>query len=462
MREFELLIDDALKVGLSPEQPVPTNSQYLSECLGFRIGKLGLEGYRELTNPLPGTVDIHYVWPFPQFLTGEKYNFLIVRDGTVNMQDSLYQVSDDHQTVSLILDIDILTFGQGTLMEVADFGKYAFLTNGVVMIYWDTVASNWKKVTSITNIPMMRTVCNFKGQLVGGNVVSSWHGCDETYFVWSKIGEADFTPDRRNEAGYKRDPHGGVIYHTRRLGDQVIGYTSKGITALRPVGQPAATFGFTEMSDVGLINQGAMNGNKFMQVYVGDDYVVRKITANGIEDLGYQHLMKALTGDIIVSYDPSLKDFYIGDSETAYLLSINGMSELPQYPSAIWRNNKSTYSLPGTVNDYEPLIKSEAFNMQFAGQKTIATIETDAKYSDDGQAAVDYLNDQDTWNSSNYSPLNNQGIATVPAAGNEFRFALKFDSVDYETRISYIKSRYKMTDLRGIRGVYAPAPRGQY
>ncbi len=405
---------------------------------------------------------MYYTWPFPQYLTGEKFNFLVVRDSTVNMQDSLYEVSDDHQTVSLILDIDILTFGQGTLMEAADFGEYAYLTNGVVMVYWDTSVPGWKKVTSETNIPMMRTVCSFKGQMIGGCVLSTWHDCDEKSYVWSKIGEADFTPDRKNTAGYKRDPYGGEVYHVRDMDDKVIGYSSKGIIAMVPVAEPAATYGFKRLLDVGLINRGAVSGNEFVQVFVGEDYILRRITSQGIEELGYQHLMEELTaGDIIVSFDPSLKDFYISDGEKTFLLSPNGLSELPQHPSAVWRRNKSTYCLPAAVDDYDPLITSEVFNMGYGGQKTIATIETDAKHADGGEAGVGYTYDQDKWTTSEYLPLNNQGIATVAVAGNEFRFSLSFDSVDRNTRISYIKSRYKMTDLRGIRGVYAPPPRGQ-
>ena len=471
MREYELVVDEALKNGLTPFDHTPFNTQILRECLGFRCGKSMLELYDLLDNPLPAPTDLLYSWSFPQFITGEGYNFLIVRDSITNHEDVVYSVSDDMNTVTLIFSIDVLTFGQGTLMEVADFGEYAFMTNGVIMIYWDTTITDWNEIVASATIPMMRTVCNFKGQAVGGNVVSAWHDCDETFYVWSKIGQMDFTPDDRNEAGYRRCPYGGVVYHARRLGDNVVGYSSKGVTMLSPVGSPAATFGFVELNDIGLINQGAMNGDLLRQIYVGEDLRLYEVTprsgsgtaiAGGVKELGYKNYIERLVGeDIIVSYDKAKKDFYIGNSTITFLLSPYGLTEIPQHPSTIWNREGETYILPDTVDNVEYLIVSEAFDMEYKGQKTVFSMETDATNVDDPEVAVDYINDLTTFGTSDYKPLNNQGIGSIIASGNAFRLRLRFEPTYDNTRISYIKARYKMTDLRGIRGVYAPPPRGQ-
>ena len=463
MREFELIVDEAFKNGLSPELTIPFNTQVLLECLGFRCGKFGLEPYVEGENPLPSALDMYYSWPYPQFMSGEGYNFLIVRDSLINHEDVVYVIADDMTTITYMFSIDELTFGVGTLMEVADFGEYAFMTNGVIMIYWDTTISDWHEITSSATIPMMRTICNFKGQAVGGNIVSSWHDCDETFYVWSKTGEMDFTPDRQNEAGYRRCPYGGEVYHVRRLGDIVVGYSSKGITLMTPVASPVATFGFREVSDVGLHNRGAMNGNLDRQIYVGEDLIIREVTSKGINELGYQQYMEQLAGeDIIVNYDKSKGDFYIGNSFKTYLLSTNGLTEIPQHPSAVWRvDSDNVYMLPDATDDYYPLITIEPFDMGYKGQKTIATIESDAFSVANPYVAVDYALDLESWNSTPFVPSNNMGIATITAAGNMFRFKLRFDNIGSGFKIGYTKVRYKMTDLRGIRGVYAPPPRGQ-
>jgi hypothetical protein len=460
MREFELIIDEAIKRGLSPEK-VPFNSQFLSECLGFRCGKGGLEVHELLTNPIPITVDMYYSWPFPQFVTGERYNFLIVRD-TLNMEDDVYLISPDHLTVTYIFSVDQLTFGLGTLMEIADFGEYLFMTNGVIMIYWNVALNAWSQMTVSADIPMMRTVCNLKGQAVGGGVLSAWYDCDETFYIWSNIGHMDFVPDQGNEAGYRRCPYGGTVRNVRRLGDFAIGYSSSGVVLIHTVGDPAATMGFKGLSDIGIINQGAVSGNFNRHVYVGEDYILREVTAEGVKELGYQDFIKNLAGeDIIVSYDPSNKDFYIGNSSKTYLLSPYGLTEVKQHPSAVWRSNSSSFMIPDFVDDVDSVICSEPFNMSYGGQKTIFVVESDVHPASAVTAGVDYTYNLINWVTGVDKPFNDQGISSNIISGNVFRFRIKFGTLYESTRVSYIKARYKMTDLRGIRGVYAPPPRGQ-
>lgn len=456
-----MTIDEALKKGLSPAGVLPFNSQFLAECLGFRCGKAGLEVHKVLENPLPITIDMHYNWPWPQYVAGELYNFLVIRD-LVNHEDAVYSISDDHNTVTPVFQVDEITFGVGTLMEVADFGEYAMLVNGVVSIYWN--AGVWNAAVATATVPLMRTICNFKGQAIGGGITSAWHDCDETYIVWSKIGQMDFTPDRRNEAGYRRDPFGGNIYHVRRVSDMAVVFSSKGITAMMPVMEPAATFGFKELLDVGLINRGAVGGNLRKQVFVGNDLVVREVTSEGIKELGYDQYMDELdddSEDIIVTYDPGGGDFYIGNSSKTYLLSPYGMTEVRQHPSGVWRRGDESYMLPDAVDTDKPYICSEVFDMGYKGQKTVFEMETDMMLATGGEAGVDWANDMVSWDMEYYKPLNNMGIATIIVSGNLFRFRLRFEAVYEPSRIGYIKARYKMTDLKGLRGVYAPPPRGQ-
>jgi hypothetical protein len=363
----------------------------------------------------------------------------------------------------MIWDIAALIYGVGTLMEVADFGEYIFMTNGVVMIYWDPTLSVWQGVTSHANIPMMRTVCNFKGQLIGGGVVSTWHDCDETFYVWSKVGEMDCTPDEENMSGYRRCPYGGEVMHVRRLGDYVVGYSDKGITILSPVSDPVPTFGFKEVYDRGIINRGAVDGSLQSQVFVDSDYnIVRVVEGKAPEPLGYHKFMEELAGeDIIVKYDSREGDYYIGNSTKTFLLTDKGLTEVQQHPSAVWVGSGETYAIPETSDGNDPEIITGIFNMEYSGQKTTATIESDVVLADDIKAAVEWANDLVSWGYGSLVPVNNMGIASITAAGNFLRFRMTFGTLYNGFKISYMKVRFKMTDLRGIRGVYAPPPRGQ-
>lgn len=466
MREYELIIDEAINKGLSPERSIPVNDDWLWQALGFRVGRHDLEGYKISDDtPLASLADMYYNWPFPQFISGENYNILVVRDTNLHV-DKVYQVSDDYSTISLIHDIDESVYGLGTLMEAADFGEYSFMTNGVIMFYWDPTLSTWRFSSSNANFPMMRTVCNFKGRMVGGCVQSVWYDCDETFYCWSRIGSASFIPSRGNEAGYRRDPYGGEVYHVRRLNNNVIGYSSKGITLMSPVSSPAVTFGFAELDDVGLINRGAIDGNLQRQVYLGTDFILREVTSQGVKELGFYRYMNELEGseDIIVKYDRINKDFYIGNDEKTYLLSPYGLTEISQHPSALWTMSSvsdEVVMLPNTVDSNTPYIGTSIFDFGYRGQKTIASVESDVLLAFSPTAKVGWMNTLSVWGYTNTVPLNNEGIAAITASGNEFVIQLDCTLVAVDSPLNYIKVRYKMTDLRGIRGVYAPPIRGQ-
>lgn len=473
MREFYTKIDEALLKGLKPEVKTPRNSPVLHECLGFRIGKKAIEGIEFLYNPLPSTLDMHYSWPFPQFLKQEKYKILIVRDSITNLEDIVYSL-DEHYNATQIFAIDELTYGKGSLMELADFGSYAFMTNGVIMIYWDVGINDWNEVTVHANIPMMQTVCNFKGQMIGGCILSDWHNCDEKFVVWSKIGEADFTPGLKNEAGFRRDLFGGEVYHVRRLGDNVVIYSSAGITLMNPVGSPASTFGFKELHGVGLKNRGAMDGDFRQHIFIDLEDVVWRLTSEGLKELDYSEYVKVLDAqdasgipnDVIVNFNHYRGDFYISDGMKSLLLSPQGMSNYPQSVNAVWYDNEDDHGLcglPETPDEpSENMLVSHVIDMGYRAQKTIFSIELGSAAMD-AEVAIDWrMHHTVDFQRTAFVPINPEGIASLIIAGIEFRVCVKstYFTTEYSS-LDYIILRWKMTDLRGLRGVYAAPPRGQ-
>jgi hypothetical protein len=465
MRELELSMSEMLKNGLAPERS-PLGAQYLNECYGFKCGKFWLEGYDPLDNPIDPAFNILYYWPFPQFLNGDKYNILVIRD-MVAASDKVYTLDDYHGTVTLISTLAHGVYGLGSLPELADFGKYAMIVNGPALIYRNVATSTWVTVAGTTKIPQMRTICNFKGQAVGGNIISSWYDCNETYIVWSKIGEADFTPDEKNTAGYRRDPFGGHVLHARQLGDTVIIYSSAGITSMIPVIEPAATFGFKELSDVGLINRGAVNGSKFKHVFVDAYRNLCELSKEGLKVLGYQEYLQRLTeNDVIVSYAPFTKDFYISDGTTTFLYSPYGLTEVPQHPSTVWAQNDSLgvtgqYMLPDTVESGNYFLQTCPFDFGYRDSKTLFVTELGIDYYDTAEMSIYWKIDNGSYTATPWLMTNKNNIATRIVNGTDFMIGVRVTGVDENTVFSYIKCRYKMTDLKSIRGIYAPPPRGQ-
>jgi len=458
MRELELSISEMLKNGLRSEK-VPIGAQVLTECLGFRCGKMWLEGYDQLTNPL--ILDIPTSWPFPQFLSGEKYNILIVRD-TVLAEDRVYEVSKDHDTIIFLHHLDFIAYDQGSRMELADFGEYALMVNGKVTIYRDTITDTWVLALAQPKIPLMGTICNFKGQAIGGGITTSWYDCDEHYIIWSKIGELDFTPDEKNTAGFRRDPWGGIVQHVKRLGELVIVYGSKGLTAMIPVREPAATFGFKEIYEIGIINKGAVNGNILRHLFVNSNYELCEVTDKGVNVIGYKEYIYRLAGkDIIVSYNQTTKDFYISNGTITFLYSSQGLTEVSQHPSSVWYGDDSQYMIPDTDDGRNPYLITESIDFGLRGSKTIFVLEIGITNYDQVFTAIDWIMDRNSSGVTAWISENSQGIFNLIIVGTTFKVMMKFTGVTSDTIVSYIKLRYKMTDLRPIRGIYAPPPRGQ-
>ena len=132
MREYELIIDEALKKGMFPTRTIPINAEWLWDAYGFRLDRGELLGYVVSDDDdlvtLSG-IDFHYNWPYPQFIVGESYNILIVRN-ILTEEDLVYQVSDDYGTVVLIATVDEFTYGWGSLMAVS----YTHLTLPTILL----------------------------------------------------------------------------------------------------------------------------------------------------------------------------------------------------------------------------------------------------------------------------------------------------------------------------------------
>jgi len=456
MREFEAKIDYISK-GLRPRGRNYRNAEGLVECYNLRCGSRGLEPYTSLVNPISG-VDLSPSWPFPQLINSMRYKFLVVRD-EVGGQDKIYEVSDDYSTITLISTISHSTYEVGGRWSLADFDEYVLLSNGVYMVYRDTTANTFTGITTLSNTPRCNTICNFKGQLVGGGVSSSWYDCGSSHIIWSKIGNIDCTVESNNEAGFFKVPFDGEVYQVKRLGDYVVVYCENGILVLSPVSSPAPTFKFLELSNTGLYSRYSIGGDYNNHLFVdveGYVYIIDKSLK--LNKLDYQEFMLEMD-NIIVNYNPYDNDFYIGDSSKGYLFNENGMSEIGQ--------SILDFAEPGAGlfvdfdDDDEARITTDLIDMGYRGQKTTELIEAGFTSSGIVEVAVDWrIDNSSELESTDWIETNNQGIATIRVVGSEFRVKIK--SSNYNNfEIDYLKLRYKMSDLRNIRGIYAPPPRGQ-
>lgn len=470
MREYYSTFDKALAVGLRPYSTSRRNAQELVEYFNCRVGKNGHESYEPLSNPLvydsvPYTTDNlpPFNWPFPQFFQNARYNIAIIRD-TEHMEDWIFSVDNDYKA-TFIHTFDWHTFGQTDVFDLADFEDYFLASNGKVLLFYDTVADRIRMTTEQSNTPLFKTACNFKGQAIIGNITSDWHSCDSSSIVWSKIGEANFIPSRQNEAGFRQMPQGGDVYRIRRLGDSIIIYGSRGITRMFPNQQ---TFGWKELSTAGICCPTAVGGDTTQHLYVDQNATLWRMVDDPEvfkpkrQELGYQEFLGQMDLDnIVITFNPSNNDFCISDGVYSFLMSPYGLSRTHQRVSAMWADQENFFGMFTDSLDISAKITTAPFDTGQRGSKTLFSIEAGISKGDRVHCAADWrMESLKDFRQTDWVELNPNGFAVLVITGTDLRACIKAE--DYsDFHIDYLTARWKMTDLRNIRGVYAAPPRGQ-
>jgi len=407
---------------------------------------------------------ITVVWPWPQLIQKSDRVFLAARTpddtGTI-----IYNIESDW-TVTQWGAVTDLIHGIGGRFHLADFTDYAVAVDGNVLIRKGGTELNgtvYKKSDPYSLIPVMNSICDFNGQLVGGGVKSSWYSCDESFVVWSEIGSESCVPSRTNVAGYMPLKHGKVIKKVKKLGEKIIVYSDLEIAILIPVAEPAPTFALKTLDLNGMRYEGSVGGTDQEHLFVDRDGWLWRLSENlELKKLGYQEFMNDLdASERIVSWDAQAKDYYISDSKRCFLLSSQGMSEVHQRVTGIAIANGDRIAGISDSGNSEFSYFHDTIDMGFRSRKTIFTHELGADSGSQLQATMRYRDKRtDSLKQAPWVEMNDQGFGNQILAGVEFQPGAKAaDSSNLH--LSYHKFRWKMTDVRSLRGVYAAPPRGQ-
>ena len=414
-------------------------------------------------------------WPYPQLLIGGTYQTIALRQPDVNGgQFIIMNVPEDSFVPEIVAEVRDDDYGSDyTPWEMADFGAYTMLTNGQAVVFYSTASGTFQVSNTLTTVPLARSICSFNNaQLVGGGVTSSWYDCDETYLFWSQIGNINCTPDRKNTAGYRRPRRGGTIYKVLQLEGMVLGYTSKEIVALVPVIEPAPTFRMEQVLPLGLCGRGAVGGNEHVHVCVDKAGVLWRIRPKQVERLGYAEYMTQLTAanirismNEVDSTDNTVGEFYITDGTKGFLLTPQGLTEIYQFPTGVGVVNGVLLAIMKEDDDVSAKVVSDTIDFGFRPSKTIGVMElgVTAGIGDTVEGSYYFKNDirASDFSQTAWSVANANGVVSQKISGTDFRFAVRSDNFE-DFYIDSIKVRWKMTDMRSIRGVYSPPPRGQY
>lgn len=456
MREFEYTFDDGLSVGLRHHHKNPRGSQALVSCKNWRATPVGLSEWLEPEL----AYNSRSVSPFPQLFIGQVAVVLIDRS-LVSGQDRIYEWSNGG--FQLKAAIAFGTYGQGGRYSFADFGPYAVLTNGKSLSIRGADTGNWTVSSALGTIPLMKTVLSFRGQLVGGGIYSSWHGCNNASIVWSKIGSIDCTPDRANTAGFRPMPQGGTVHQVLELGKKVIAYGSRGICELIPVTNPVPTFGLETLLGQGIVSEGAVAGDDTRHIFIDKlGWLWELNKGMELKKLGYQEFMTQLDPvSLSITYDKLEDEFHITDGEKGFLLTRSGLSEIGMAVTGIGEVDGG-HAFVGqrlSLDELEFTIDTLDFGMR--GNKTVMLTEFGVTGGNGGMMQMGWRSDSMvplSW--TRPVPVNKEGVGTQIISGTDFQ--LRYAATrGLNTQIDYLKLRWKMTDLRSLRGVYAAPLRGQ-
>ena len=451
MREFDFTIRAESLNGLRRFETQTRNSSGMIELFNGIAAEEGLQALQPLTVLFENEYLFDLIpdveWPFPQMHIGFNKSVLC-------FENKIYEIdrTTSPWTTSLVLTLPG-TFDETNTWHFADFEDLLLGTNGEINFWFDPFLNTWGQKLADANFPIMATFCNFRGQLVGGNLVSSWHDCDERFVAWSKIGELDLLPDKDNVAGYRPMEFSGIVQKVLPLDIGVMVYGTGGIGVLVPQG---STFGYKKLASYGIMDREAVAGDLNRHVFIDEEGWLREIRNElQIKKLGYREQFESFSDGTPVVWHETVRDaYYIGDGVDNYIFTNQGLSKSFQVaPSGGYFSGAAVGNIADDASPDEELrITTDRFDIGYRGQKTIEGMTVGASFSGQCFVSVDYrFSPAEAWRTSREVQTNLEGYARLPVAGTEFRFNLRF--TDYsQVDLSYFKVKYKATDRRYDRG----------
>lgn len=436
MKERGVFLDKYIS-GLRPYSRPSFNQSNLTTCTGFAARPEGLKKAPDLTDYLSA---VSTDFPFPQIHIGANYWLCCTRD-------KIYLINAN-KSVTLKLTISVTS---PQPWHIADSFKYVVMSNGESTIVVDPDTGVWTEHTADSLMPVLSTVLNFKGQLIA-SPVSTWYDTTSNSIIWSEVGAVDFSIDQSNSRGYRPMPWSGQVYKIMQLTSEFfVVYGSNGIAVFKFI---ETTPSLIKHIPFGIASRDAVNGDENRHVFVDTKGNLRILTSDlNISDGVYKEFISQMIGNnIIVTYEPIEKDFYLTDGTVGFLYTNEGLTEVTQGPTTMSTFAGDTVAMVEDLGDDDLIFTTDTYDFNVRGLKTLDIIEVAADTDGDVSVAIGYNFERgDTFEFTSYVDLNQEGTVTFPVTANEFRFKVKVENSTY-CNISYIHPRLKFDDKRFKRG----------
>ncbi len=404
-KEFAIKLDGVTK-GLRSRQYMPRNSVQTVNHMNMRCGEHGLETFEPLAEIISGstlytTYGVSVNSPNPQFIKGQEVIYLVDKNRlfTIDFTAGTLTEVDIYRSnqPNVITAVDA-----GHSWQFIDFGSAWMMVNGTASIFkmnpqtgMTRNAGDYDHVYG-NNTQNINAGLEFQGRMMLGGFDSTtltapWRAfwstlanknnydleyefeLDANMVMWTTVGAMDmfwlFYPElminsivdgagysasdpimldvvRRGDAGFAVMPFKGAVKHMKRLGDSVIVYGDDGAAIMKPIVEPIPTFSITRLDIPGIMNTGAVNGDKNQHMLVDKEGYIWRVTEEGPERLDYHEYISEIDDDdVIVSYNKTLGDFYITNGARTFLLSPHGMTEVSQVIMSTVYHNGQVYGV---------------------------------------------------------------------------------------------------------------------
>lgn len=445
-------------------------------------------------------------FPYPQVIQGKGKTFL-------GFRDSIYTLDAVSGILPLtiydsLVNRSELSIVKGRFWNIIDFNKAWLLTNGQTTIWVSGIdwLENRDAYAFGQTAVKFNAGCEFNGRAVLGGFTGTatfkekWkelftdndrYGLGrsltmpENMVWWSTIGGDDllwwFLPElyaegilgertahsdktgkpliydyiERNECGFMQVSWQGSIQAIKPLGQGVIVAGTGGVSYLYPVVEGLG-FGETVLSLNGIKHPGAINGNRSSVMYIGNDSHLYRINADlSFNDLGYEEFFfNWKNSPVVVSYQDTERRYFLSNGSTTYLFN-RGLTEIGQTVTGT-ANVDGEWKVAGTAFEQQDVyLVSNPIDMAYRNLKTITTVQLNTQVDDTNNynIAISYrVKKNDAWSTTNFRPLNKEGLVHLPCTAVEFKIIIKSDNFFEATVPDYVTIYWASTDTRGKRG----------
>jgi hypothetical protein len=239
----------------------------------------------------------------------------------------------------------------------------------------------------------------------------------------------------------------GMVWAVKKLEELVVIYGSGGITIMNPVEEPVPSFGFKDISAVGLKSVYSISGTEQVHYFITSANDLWRLTKQGPERLGFAEFFAAMTNPML-NYNEAEQRLFISDGTTGYVFA-DGLGGGYATLTGITKNFVTS---PSALTSVPFSLMTDTLDLGHRGIKNLTFVEVGIDTDQAVYVAVDYRYVKtETWRTSEWVLTNPEGVARIEISAVEFRIRIKQTTYD-EVRIDYINLRHQRSDKRFLRG----------